>query len=174
MQIAGQPGQPGGLGIVIRFDGLVQWSSLNLNHPYVLEALARTNLFAQQPTPPFTAPPQLICSCALVAELLPVQVTTTSPQDNKLITGATQIVPQPGLTRAVALVFSPPTASHLTNPTGNDAERLFVRLRGDWVVDNEKPPRAIDAEFVRASLPTGDRIQGGTFESWFTVRRGNQ
>jgi hypothetical protein len=40
------------------------------------------------------------------------------------------------------------------------------------------PPRAIDAEFVRAELPTGDRpkgspfgIQGGLFESWFWVRR---
>jgi hypothetical protein len=49
-----------------------------------------------------------------------------------------------------------------------------IRLRGDFVLDTNDPPRAIDAEYVRAELPTGDRpsgsdvgIQGGLFESWF-------
>jgi len=49
---------------------------------------------------------------------------------------------------------------------------LWVLLRGDFVVDTNG--RAIDAEFVRAELPTGDRpsgdkhgVQGGLFESWF-------
>jgi len=50
----------------------------------------------------------------------------------------------------------------------------LVRLRGEHILDDQG--RAIDAEFARSQLPTGDRpagndygIQGGTFESWFTV-----
>lgn len=50
--------------------------------------------------------------------------------------------------------------------------QLMVRLRGDFFVDQNK--RAVDAEFPRAELPSGDRpagsplgIQGGVFESWF-------
>jgi hypothetical protein len=55
--------------------------------------------------------------------------------------------------------------------------QLRVRLRGDFFVDHalgEDKPRAVDAEFPRAQLPSGDRpagspfgIQGGVFESWF-------
>lgn len=47
-----------------------------------------------------------------------------------------------------------------------------VRIRGDGITDVSG--RAVDAEFVRGALPTGDRPsghdaggQGGTFESWF-------
>ncbi len=50
---------------------------------------------------------------------------------------------------------------------------VLVRLRGDFFLDSAG--KAIDAEFVRGELPTGDRpagskvgIQGGMFESWFT------
>ena len=46
-------------------------------------------------------------------------------------------------------------------------------------LEGETGRRAIDAEHVRSTLPTGDRpeggtvgIQGGTFESWFTTRQG--
>ena len=49
-----------------------------------------------------------------------------------------------------------------------------IRLRGDFVLDTNDPPRAIDAEYPHAELPSGDRphgsdfgIQGGLFESWF-------
>ncbi len=53
---------------------------------------------------------------------------------------------------------------------------LWVRLRGDFVIDVNG--RAVDAEFARAELPTGDRpsaakvgVQGGLFESWFMPTR---
>lgn len=53
--------------------------------------------------------------------------------------------------------------------------KLVIVLRGDLIRDESKR-RAIDAEFVRGELPTGDRphgtsvgIQGGRFESWVTV-----
>ena len=55
---------------------------------------------------------------------------------------------------------------------------LFVHLRGEFVLDLHG--RAVDAEFTRAELPTGDRpagsdvgIQGGMFDSWFQPVRDN-
>ncbi|MFB6247925.1 MAG: hypothetical protein ABEL97_05075 [Salinibacter sp.] len=49
---------------------------------------------------------------------------------------------------------------------------IDVQVRGDGVTDVSG--RAVDAELVRGTLPTGDRpsghdagVQGGTFESWF-------
>ena len=52
---------------------------------------------------------------------------------------------------------------------------LWILLRGDFVLDSKG--KAVDAEFARAELPTGDHpkssvfgIQGGLFESWFTVK----
>lgn len=51
---------------------------------------------------------------------------------------------------------------------------LWIRLRSDFVIDEQG--HAIDAEFIRAELPTGDgrnynkvRKQGGLFESWFSI-----
>jgi hypothetical protein len=72
----------------------------------------------------------------------------------------------------------------------NGAE-FFIRLQGDFVVERiiridrlkkrHVSYRAIDAEFVRAELPTGDRprgsnlgIQGGQFESWFWTKGMNR
>jgi len=53
--------------------------------------------------------------------------------------------------------------------------RLRIVIHGNFILD-ETGVRAIDAEFVRASLPTGDRplggrhgVQGGRFESWLHV-----
>lgn len=56
---------------------------------------------------------------------------------------------------------------------------IFMKLRGDFVIDVQG--RAVDVEFVRTELPTGDRpatapenqfgIQGGLFESWFWLVR---
>jgi hypothetical protein len=82
------------------------------------------------------------------------------------------------------------TFQEIANPTPlmlafvfNDDERrlleqkgeLWVRVRGEFVID--KNHRAIDAVFVRAELPTGQRptknspgIEGGTFESWFWIQ----
>jgi len=58
-----------------------------------------------------------------------------------------------------------------------DVNDVTVQLYGDFIIDAND--HAIDAEFVRAGLPTGDRpkgethgIQGGLFKSWFTIQRG--
>jgi len=54
----------------------------------------------------------------------------------------------------------------------NELEFLAVRLHGEFVIDDEG--RAVDTEFTRAQLPTGDHpqgsafgVQGGLFQSWF-------
>jgi hypothetical protein len=87
---------------------------------------------------------------------------------------APDAAPPGGLTKAVALLVDDGAIRRLRLPETGD---LFVKLRGDFVLDQRK--RAIDAEFARAELSTGDRpsgsplgIQGGTFESWFTLRQG--
>ena len=55
--------------------------------------------------------------------------------------------------------------------------QLTIVLRGDFVLDENG--RAVDAEFLRAELPTGSHpsgssfgLQGGRFESWATVGEG--
>ncbi|MEF8938229.1 MAG: helix-hairpin-helix domain-containing protein [Salinivenus sp.] len=86
---------------------------------------------------------------------------------NQRIRGGT-VDTQGGLVRGVALLFTP--------GLGIDAEALSVEveLRGDFILDDRE--KAIDAEFARGELPTGDRartgraaeagVQGGRFESW--------
>lgn len=53
-----------------------------------------------------------------------------------------------------------------------EVEAFHVHVLGDAIID--RTGRAVDAEFVRGQLPTGDRpaeaetgVQGGRFESWF-------
>ncbi|MEL7470072.1 MAG: hypothetical protein AAFN27_16580 [Pseudomonadota bacterium] len=65
------------------------------------------------------------------------------------------------------------------NETG--VNKVEIEIDGNLVLEGERDPeeaRAIDAEFVRAQLPTGDRprdaergIQGGVFRSWVNLRR---
>jgi hypothetical protein len=88
------------------------------------------------------------------------------------------------LTNGIAFIFRtgerdiPPEA--LLRAFKNDQEKaqdLWVVLRCDFVIDvNEK---AVDGEHTRGTLPSGDRpalskvgVQGGLFESWFTLRQG--
>jgi hypothetical protein len=111
----------------------------------------------------------VICRCPVRGKIIPVKPPGTETQWNTpLITQA----------RAVDTVQSPFAQGAAFIPDKPDLLRefpdLWICLRGDFVVDKEK--RAIDAEFVRGELPTGDRpsdskvgVQGGLFESWFTL-----
>ena len=45
---------------------------------------------------------------------------------------------------------------------------LFITLKCDHVTDLHH--RAVDGNYLGRRLPTGDNIQGGTFESWIRVR----
>ncbi|BAH40472.1 hypothetical protein GAU_3430 [Gemmatimonas aurantiaca T-27] len=160
-------GRPMGHGIVVAFSGEVQWTPTVASH--VFEALARQDLFTDSRNGAFD------CRCPLVTPHVAVDVSITGT----LITMATALAPANtappgGLMKALALLIDPKAHQALRRPNSGG---LFVRMRGDFVVDRDK--RAIDAEFVRAELPTGDRpsgsgfgIQGGTFESWFTIKQG--
>ncbi len=98
------------------------------------------------------------------AEVVPVQPRAVS---GDLITETVSTTNDP---RAVLILFSESTLRTLLELRG----RLAVEVRGDHVLDLSG--RAIDAEFVRAELPTGARragaqlgIQGGRFESWLAA-----
>ena len=78
--------------------------------------------------------------------------------------------------KAVSFLFSPQFVDSVLRE--RELDDLFVHLRGEFVIDDDG--RAVDAEFTRAQLPTGDRpagsdygIQGGLFESWFQPVRDN-
>lgn len=85
------------------------------------------------------------------------------------VTGAT-------MSKAISFVFSDLFVGGVL--LKKELGDLWVHLRGDFILDADR--RAVDAEFVRAVLPTGDRpagsdfgIQGGLFESWFKPDRDN-
>ncbi len=104
-----------------------------------------------------------LCRCPIRGEVIPVEVTA---EVGDRITEAKEI--QDSFATAAAFVFE-----------GNPIELvgsgdIWVVVRGDFMIDENE--RAIDAEFLRGQLPTGDRrkgsefgIQGGLFESWFWI-----
>jgi len=126
-----------------------------------------------------------LCLCALRGDILPVRVFDHDLNDPWLITGAKE---SPAPSNGIAFLFNtqPPIWSRIVEGQLD----LLVELLGDFVVDING--NAIDADFVRASLPTGDRrmappippkikptdlpaidalvsIQGGHFKSWFLL-----
>lgn len=118
----------------------------------------------------------LVCSCRVDGTVLPVAFTVDS-NDPTLITGATlsNCYPAPGL------AFIPPVELTRCGPT-----EYWVRLYGEFVVDQHKNP--IAADFNRAHFPSGDirmgslpnvnpdmllGVPGGQFDSWFYVQDAN-
>ena len=95
----------------------------------------------------------------------------TSLSQAKVINAQTTTDP---LAKGLALIF---TREQVLDQFKEDPSIQFrVKLRCDFVVDDENPDkaRAIDGEFPRAELLSGDRphggdhgLQGGTFVSWF-------
>ena len=79
------------------------------------------------------------------------------------------------MANGVAFLLDSNSITHLLIHQTPLFEQFWVRLRCDFVLDQEQ--RAVDGEFLRAHLPSGDRpidgqlgIQGGLFESWFSFR----
>jgi hypothetical protein len=111
---------------------------------------------------------------SLLLQRLRVQPRQIVPIDPVVAAGAThfvagQTLPGP-FAPAVLLTFDPGILGQLRSA------HVYVELHGDQVMDEglAGDPRAIDAEFVRGELPTGDRpaasrlgLQGGRFTSWF-------
>jgi hypothetical protein len=162
-------------GLVIGFgDGAgtkrrIQWNADVAN---IFEVLAT---HTQDPANGF------LCRCPLRGRIIAVdfQVLPGSPTR---IVAAKQVPPVAPNANGLAYLFSDindqkydPLRS--AGVVVGEPVELWVRLRGDFLLDAAQ--RAIDAEFVRGELPTGDRakgskhgIQGGLFESWMNLQVG--
>jgi hypothetical protein len=119
----------------------------------------------------------LICRCVIRGRTIPVKLVVDA--QGKIVVNAAGHInaaseAPPGDARGVAFLLDAqlPIAGEILAGKVND---LWIMLRGDFVLDTKG--KAIDAEFARAQLPTGDRpsgsksgIQGGLFESWFTIK----
>ena len=87
-----------------------------------------------------------------------------------LITGA-DLMGLTGQAPGAVILLSGENIRQLVDGTPSIPQRLLVRIKSEFVRDREN--RAIDGEFNRTQLPTGNRpagspvgIQGGRFESW--------
>jgi hypothetical protein len=167
----GNTGARIGFGFVIGFTHQVDINTIDAEH--VFEILIR-EIEDQGDSKGF------ICRCPIVGKVFPVKPDILAA-DPHFITSATT-VPGPDA-RGVAFVPDVGTVagSRVVNQQIDDLE-LWVKLHCDFVLDiptdETQPPRAVDGEFLRGELPTGDRphgskhgIQGGLFESWFWQRR---
>ena len=164
------------LGIVIIFSDVVDV----LNPAHLIDADHVFQVLVQEPAKPLFF---LNCRCAVSGEVKPVtwhgknDPTNINPSDNIDWNSFQEI----GLLQAkgIAFLFTPETIK--AGYIGEEAKELWVRLRGDFILDTNTPQRAVDAEFVRMELPTGNRIpgapggpfglQGGLFESWFRIEK---
>jgi hypothetical protein len=173
-------------GIVIGFTGDVRVSAIDpagvvvrfVDAEHVFQVLVESDLEG------VNARRGLLCRCPIRGTVVPVDLD---------LDGAGRIVLDvngridrarerpPGDARGIAFLFEGSEMAGLV--AGGRISDLWAVLRGDFVTD--VAGRAVDAEFARAELPTGDRpgnnppnpaskfgVQGGLFESWFRIRRG--
>lgn len=112
----------------------------------------------------------LICRCDLRGDVVPIDPV----YDGDRIASGKELTSE-SFTRAIAFILRKGLFEFLLDRGFVDT---LIELHGDFVLDTEDKPRAIDAEFVRAEFLTGDRpagsdfgVQGGLFESWFTLSR---
>jgi hypothetical protein len=162
--IVGFPDQPKErLGVMIAFTGEVSLDGVDPVHVFQVEA---PHVDSEADAKRFG----YACRCPVIGTVFAVDPTI----NGNLITQG-QVLPGDDRAKAIAFVFDPAFANTLVE---FDVPDLWVRLRGDFVLDTGDPPRAIDAEFARHEFDTGDRpsgsklgIQGGIFESWFRPTR---
>ena len=138
-----------GLGAVLS-DGLSIWFSDNVQVQDGLMASADTNLVVELY--------QLASgSWVKISDLSfdPLQAVEVEP--GGLITGITLDGSAPSLAQGVRVL------------PGNSITAGFYKLvlRGDFIMD--ETGRAVDGNFLGADLPSGDAVEGGSFESWFTI-----
>jgi hypothetical protein len=142
-------------GILIAFDGQVRNIDIH----------AESFLVLFSPPLNASAPPVSRTWVELVAEQLSGATVTTSPftgGNGCIITGVGSTA-TPGQDVPVNGAFFRPRQQFITGD-------YRVVLRSDFVRDTKG--RAVDGDHLPAWVPTtktGDGIQGGTFESWFTV-----
>ncbi len=165
-------------GLVIGFTAEVQVSA-TIDAAHVFHVLVATPLQDNQFDSGFA------CRCPIRGTTVPVELKLDGQGRIVVNAGgridAAKELPA-GNARGVAFLLDREQAPIVRNILSGGIPDVGVLLRGDFVKDTKD--RAIDAEFVRAQLPTGDRprppaaepldkqvgIQGGLFESWFSVK----
>jgi DNA-binding beta-propeller fold protein YncE len=164
-------------GIVIGFTDDVQVST-TIDGAHVFNVLAPT-------LQPGQADRGFVCRCPIRGVTIPVELKLDA--QGRIVVNAGGRIDSakerpPGNARGVAFLLDREQAPVARDILSGGVPDVGVVLRGDFVRDRQD--RAIDAEFARAQLPTGDRpmppaaeplakqvgIQGGLFESWFLVR----
>jgi hypothetical protein len=147
------------MGLVVQFSREVDASLVDAEHVFTVDA---PNPFGQGQAQEVG----LRCRCPLRGSVEPVEVLS---ETNGVIDAA-QVLPGAQFSKAVAFIFDDAVKRLVTML--EDRADFGVRLNGEFVVDSDG--RAVDAEFTRAELPTGDRppgsafgAQGGLFHSWF-------
>jgi hypothetical protein len=169
------------LGLVVEFTKPVK---VPINDEDRMRALAEHVFTVDMPNP-FSDPHGfrlgLSCRCAMRGRIRPVDAHPA----NGTITSADVTGNDPSLAIAFILDANEDAMHELIERAirqfveiGEDRlPDLAVHINGDFIIDENG--LAVDAEFTRAWLPTGDRpqlsqvgIQGGVFKSWFTVGPG--
>jgi hypothetical protein len=119
-----------------------------------------------------------VCRCAIRGRATPVKLKVDA--QGKIVVNAAGHIDAasespPGNARGVAFLLDLQLAPIARDILAGIINDLWIILRGDFVLD--ATGKAVDAEFTRAELPTGDRpggsavgVQGGLFESRFTIK----
>ncbi len=128
------------------------------------------------------SPSQFNCLCPIIGQVIPVTCTELNGVID--ITSVKEVVGP----NAQGIAFFPGTNQELVEENFKILNEFWVRLHGDFVLEaltttdaqGHNIHRAVDVEFIRATLPTGNRVpsilggpfglQGGLFESWFWMR----
>lgn len=156
-----------GAGIVIGFtdEVFVSGGRSPIDADHVFQVLV-------EPDPALNQRRGVRCRCPILGRVVPVHVRIDEVSGRIV---EAELVDGP-VAKGAAFQIRPDTEIGKLILRSESVE-LWVRLRGEFVLD-KSGERAIDAEFVRTDLPTGDRpkgsefgVQGGLFESWFTISK---
>jgi hypothetical protein len=99
---------------------------------------------------------------ARMVDLIPVNIDSLTTAGS--VTGATELAVAPGGSvpcTGAGFVWDNELFGPLKGRT------IMVQIKGDFIRDEKK--RAVDANFLLGTLPTGDGIAGGTFWSYFVL-----
>ena len=100
-----------------------------------------------------------------MTEVIPLKIDALTPAGRVL--AATEIVIPPGTSTpctGAGVMWNRELFGILKG------RRLMIMIKGDFIPEAVDNGRAVDGNFLRGTLPTGDQVAGGTFWSWLTLR----
>ena len=142
---------------VVEFDGPVQFGPSSLDD-FTFEVFIHEPFPSQSgiATEAITRIGNRRSSDVVQAEVIPVRISSHDAAG--LINAAKEV--SPAEANGAAFAFSKEMTGAFR------ARKVRILLRGDQIFDERG--EAIDANFIRQKLPTGDRVPGGLFESWLS------